>query len=65
MMNGDSLLHLSVTLSNTLKPHNFYDENQKNIFPNYNVVGLLLHCGADINCKNNKTPPPCTQPRTP
>jgi len=51
---GDSLLHLSVSKSNTLRTQNFFEEGGQsgNLFPSLHVVRLLIECGARLNSTN-------------
>lgn len=60
---GDSLLHLVVSTSSTLKMSN--SDNEK-LFPNYELASLLLDCGADPNTINKLKNAPlhlaCTRP---
>lgn len=46
---GDSLLHLVVSTSSTMKN---FDSNAEKIFPNYDLTMLLLNSGADPNTIN-------------
>nr|BAL61211.1 fem-1 homolog A-like protein [Locusta migratoria manilensis] len=48
---GDTLLHLCVSRLNTIKSSYFQDDNQM-IFPNMEVIRLLLDCGAPVNARN-------------
>lgn len=48
---GDTLLHLCVSRLNTIKSSYFSDDNQF-IFPNMDVIKLLLECGAPLNARN-------------
>ncbi|KAF5296678.1 hypothetical protein FQR65_LT10219 [Abscondita terminalis] len=54
----DSLLHLCVSKINTLRSSYFMDEDPVPIFPQEEVIKLLLDCGFDVNSKNvsNSTP---------
>jgi len=48
---GDSLLHLAVSKSNSLK--SFEDGGQMgNLFPSVSVASMLVECGARINATN-------------
>lgn len=51
---GDSLLHLSVSKSNTLKTQAFFEDgSQKSeLFPSLPVATLLVECGARLNATN-------------
>jgi len=51
----DSLLHLAVCRSNSLKAHNFFEDGGSvgNLFPSLSVAKLLLECGARVNATNN------------
>lgn len=50
---GDSLLHLAVSKSNTIKTNNFMDEPHTQIFPDASVVELLIESGAIIDVVNS------------
>lgn len=51
--NQDSLLHMCVSRLNYVKHGYFQDHNiAKPVFPNINVVQVLLKCGSDINARN-------------
>lgn len=54
---GDTLLHLCVSRLNTIKSSYFSDENQL-IFPNMDVIRLLLSCGAPVNARNESRSTP-------
>ena len=60
---GDSLLHLVVSTSSTMKT---FDLNTEKLFPNYEMACLLLECGADPNTSNKLKNAPlhlaCTRP---
>ena len=50
---GDSLLHLAVSKSNSLKTQNFFEDGQMgNLFPSLPVARLLVECGARLNATN-------------
>jgi len=51
----DSLLHLAVSKSNSLKAQNFFEDGgtMGNLFPSLSVARLLVECGARINATNN------------
>ncbi|XP_055376509.1 protein fem-1 homolog C [Condylostylus longicornis] len=50
---SDSLLHLCVSRLNVIKSTYFTDENNvRSIFPNFDVVKLLVETGSEINAKN-------------
>lgn len=51
--NGDTLLHLAVSRSNAMKTSSFFEGSHTLIFPNPEVVHLLLECGLDANVTNN------------
>lgn len=52
--NQDTLLHMCVSRLNYVKHGYFTEQNvsSKNVFPNLEVVKLLLKCGADVNARN-------------
>ncbi|KAK4875083.1 hypothetical protein RN001_011505 [Aquatica leii] len=54
----DTLLHLCVSKINTLRSSYFMDEDPVPIFPQEDVIKLLLDCGFDVNSRNisNSTP---------
>jgi len=50
----DSLLHLAVSKSNSLKAQNFFEDGGVgNLFPSLSVAKLLVECGARVNATNN------------
>lgn len=51
---GDSLLHLSVSKSNTLKTQAFFEDGgqKADLFPSLPVASLLVECGASLNAMN-------------
>jgi len=51
---GDSLLHLSVSKSNTLKTQAFFEDGgqKADLFPSLAVASLLVECGARLNATN-------------
>jgi hypothetical protein len=53
--NHDSLLHMCVSRLNYVKHGYFADHNitAKSVFPNLNVVKLLLKCGSPVNARND------------
>uniref|UniRef100_A0A8D8JRE1 Protein fem-1 homolog C n=1 Tax=Culex pipiens TaxID=7175 RepID=A0A8D8JRE1_CULPI len=57
---NDTLLHLSVSRLNVIKSGYFTDDSRSNslIFPNLNVVKLLLEAGAHVNAKNESKSTP-------
>ena len=61
---GDSLLHLVVSTSSNMKQT--FDTNTEKLFPNYELVQLLLNCGANPNMTNKLKNAPlhlaCTRP---
>ncbi|XP_063238060.1 protein fem-1 homolog A [Bacillus rossius redtenbacheri] len=61
---GDSLLHLCVSQLNTIKSSYFSDDNQV-IFPNLNVIRLLLDSGAHVNARNESRSTPLHIAATP
>ncbi|CAG9858850.1 unnamed protein product [Phyllotreta striolata] len=48
----DTILHLCVSIFNTIKSNYFMDEEPIMIFPRENVIKCLLECGAPVNVKN-------------
>ncbi|KAK7865662.1 hypothetical protein R5R35_006914 [Gryllus longicercus] len=54
---GDTILHLCVSRLNTIKSSYFHDDNQI-IFPNMDVIRLLLDCGAPVNARNESRSTP-------
>ena len=50
--NGDTLLHLAVSRSNSLKTQNLFDDRQLAFFPSLAVTELLIDCGADLTAVN-------------
>lgn len=56
---NDTLLHLVVSRLNVIKSTYFTDEpNVRSIFPNIDVVRLLLRCGAEVNATNKSKSTP-------
>ncbi|XP_065371653.1 protein fem-1 homolog A [Calliphora vicina] len=49
---NDSLLHVCVSRLNVIKSGLLNDENLNVIFPNADVIKLLLECGINVNAKN-------------
>lgn len=49
---GDTLLHLVVSKSNTMKPNNYFEDPHTAIFPNAAIAELLLECGANVEVIN-------------
>ena len=51
---GDSLLHMAVSKSNSLKTQNFFEDGGQmgNLFPSLAVAKMLVECGARINATN-------------
>ncbi|XP_030370594.1 protein fem-1 homolog C [Scaptodrosophila lebanonensis] len=51
---ADTLLHLCVSRLNVIKSGYITDENivDKTVFPNADVIKLLIDCGIDVNTKN-------------
>lgn len=49
---GDTLLHLVVSKSNTLKTNTIFEDPHAAIFPNAGVAELLLECGANVEVIN-------------
>lgn len=50
---GDTLLHLAVSRSNAMKASSFFEGSHTTIFPNVEVVNLLLECGLEANVVNH------------
>ncbi|GBM56108.1 Protein fem-1 A [Araneus ventricosus] len=48
---GDTLLHLVVSKSNTMKTNTFFEDPHA-IFPDPGVTELMLQCGADVEAVN-------------
>ena len=55
---GDSLLHLVVSKSNTMKSNTFIEDPHTVIFPDASVADLLLDCGAYVDAINNNQSTP-------
>ncbi len=55
---GDSLLHLSVSSSATLRTSSFVEDDSLSLFPNATVADFILRCGVDVHTRNaiNETP---------
>ena len=49
---GDSLLHLAVSSSATLKSNCFLDDDSYPLFPSPEVADFILKCGFDIHARN-------------
>lgn len=49
---GDSLLHLVVSKSNTMKANGFLEETHAVIFPDDRITELLLNSGAQVDSVN-------------
>ena len=49
---GDSLLHLAVSSSYSLKSNCFLDDDSYPLFPNPEVAEFILKCGFDIHTRN-------------
>lgn len=55
----DTLLHLVVSRLNVIKSAYFTDDTHlRSIFPNIDVVRLLLNCGAEVNATNKSKSTP-------
>lgn len=50
---GDSLLHLVVSKSNTMKANGFLEDNHTVVFPDVQVTQLLLNSGASVDTINH------------
>ncbi|RWS26719.1 Protein fem-1-like protein [Leptotrombidium deliense] len=50
--NGDTLLHLAVSKSNTMKSNTLMEDPYTAIFPDVGVAELLLDCGAFVDAIN-------------
>lgn len=50
---GDSLLHLVVSKTNTMKSNTFIEDPHTLIFPDSRVCLLLLECDFDVDSVNN------------
>lgn len=56
---NDTLLHLCVSRLNVIKSGYFTDDNNSRIvFPNADVVKVLIQCGSEINAKNESKSTP-------
>lgn len=54
-MQGDTLLHLASSKSNSLKTQNLFEDGgaqMGNLFPSLEVVRFLIECGARVNASN-------------
>ncbi len=49
---GDSLLHLAVSSSSTLKGNSYLDERALPVFPSAEVADFFLKCGCDVHARN-------------
>merc|ERR1712198_448946 len=61
----DSLLHLAVSKSNSLKAQNFFEDGgtMGNLFPSLSVARLLVECGPGSTPPITLAPRPFTQPQ--
>lgn len=50
---GDTLLHLVVSKTNTMKSNTFIEDPHTVIFPDSKVCQLLLECDFDVDSTNN------------
>ena len=54
---GDTLLHLSVSSSSTLRANTFAEDDSSaaasSLFPSLEVADFILKCGADVHCRNS------------
>lgn len=55
---GDTLLHLAVSRSNAMKASSFFEGSHTTIFPNVEVVKMLLECGLEANVVNHSRATP-------
>lgn len=55
---GDTLLHLVVSKSNTMKSNTFLEDPHTVIFPDAGVCELLLECGAFVDAVNHNLATP-------
>ncbi|XP_054712915.1 protein fem-1 homolog C-like [Uloborus diversus] len=49
---GDTILHLVVSKTNTMKSNTFFEDPHAAIFPHAGVAELLLQCGANVEAMN-------------
>ncbi|QQP41437.1 Fem-1A [Caligus rogercresseyi] len=49
---GDSLLHLAVSSSSTLKSNSFLDEDSHPLFPSNKTAKFIIRCGFDVHKRN-------------
>ncbi|XP_058800378.1 protein fem-1 homolog A [Phymastichus coffea] len=54
----DTILHLCVSCLNTINSSYFNADDVQKIFPNLEVVKLLLECGAHVNARNESRSTP-------
>ena len=54
---GETLLHLAVSSSSTLRSNSFVEDDSSaassSLFPSAEVAGFILKCGADVHCRNS------------
>lgn len=55
---GDTLLHLVVSKTNTMKSNTFIEDPHTLIFPDANVCKLLLECDFNVDAINNNASTP-------
>ncbi|TRY78259.1 hypothetical protein TCAL_11693 [Tigriopus californicus] len=49
---GDTLLHLAVSSSSTLKSNSFLDDDSFSLFPSIDVAEFIIRCGFQIHARN-------------
>jgi ankyrin repeat protein len=49
---GETILHLAVSSSSTLKSRNFMDDDSFALFPSADVADFFLRCGFDVHSRN-------------
>jgi len=56
--NEDSILHLAVSASSSVKSNSFLDDESIEIFPNHEVIKFLIECGYSLNSRNESRETP-------
>eukprot|EP00095_Tigriopus_kingsejongensis_P006985 snap_masked-scaffold430_size173499-processed-gene-0.1 protein:Tk06985 transcript:snap_masked-scaffold430_size173499-processed-gene-0.1-mRNA-1 annotation:"hypothetical protein TcasGA2_TC010662" len=49
---GDTLLHLAVSSSSTLKSNSFLDDDTYSLFPSIEVAEFIIRCGFNVHARN-------------